>query len=191
MSAIMNEFDREIAIRLAFSMDLPTGEDMPKGLSDQELSSFENRSGIRLPNVFQDWLKVTNGPCIGLGGMVGIDSRRSIQNIEDIYMRHSNWPANGWIPVANDGFGNFYVLLHEVSGLEPVAFIDCNIDPERISYVASSNLWTFLRFYFSGESKDIEDSQWPFDKNEVLMNDPDILKSQLPLPWECDDFQDQ
>ncbi len=197
----MNEFDRDEAIRLAFAAVLPPGEDIPNGLSDQELTTFENRTGIQLLNVFRDWLKTTNGPFIGPGGMVGIDTPRSIQNIEVTYERHPSWRANRWIPVANDGFGNFYVLLREDSGLEPVAFVDCNIDPDQISYVAASNLWTFLRFYFTkiakdfdesegfDESEDLDDfeelyeSQWPFDKDEVMKVDPDILKSKLPFPW--------
>ncbi len=150
-----------------------------------------------------------NAPTVGPGQILGIapsipyrDMAATLQQFEN-----EEWLAKGWLPLAADGCGSYYVLatqLHGAAG-HPVLFID-EYDYARPTYVVASSLWSFFRFLLIGEEQldravaegflDEHDSQlqmtkyqdllyWPFNKERVLREDPGLSEDLgVPRPWE-------
>jgi hypothetical protein len=88
------------------------------------------------------------------------------------------------LPIAGDGCGNLYVLALKdpVDGSHPVLFMDVSEDDSRPAYVVASCIWRFVRFLLRREQGF---SYWPFEKNRVLEEDPEIEKcSKWARPWE-------
>jgi hypothetical protein len=94
------------------------------------------------------------------------------------------WHLRGWIPVAADGSGDYYVAA-STSSREPegvILFID-QMDFETPAYVVGSDMWHFLYGLACTELRSEE--WWPFDERMVLALDPDLaLHPSLPMPWE-------
>ena len=59
-------------------------------------------------------------------------------------------------------------------------FVDVIESRDEPAFIVASNLWQFLAFLFR---KDLGKSRWPFDKEEVVRSDPQILKTEFVLPW--------
>lgn len=161
-------------------LEKPPGEGIPPGLGQADLDAIENRIGFRLPNVFRTWLMITNGPCVGPGGVVGVNTVRKLQDLEAIYELYPNWKTKRWIPVAGDGCGNYYVLVYSEHELEPIVFVDVMENPDEPAFIAASDLWHFLDFLFRSE---IGKSGWPFSEAEVVQRDPKIVETAFVLPW--------
>jgi hypothetical protein len=99
---------------------------------------------------------------------------------------YPSWKDKGWIPVAGDGCGNYYVLATRGSGVEtakrPIYFVDTSMDREKPAYVVASDLWHFLRFILRDE---LGRDYWPFKKYRVLEEDPDLEEAPgAPKPWD-------
>jgi cell wall assembly regulator SMI1 len=161
-------------------LEKPPGETIPSGLLKDDLDRFEQRTEIELPSSFRSWLMTTNGPCVGPGGIVGIGTTRDLQDLECIYDLYPTWKEKGWIPIAGDGCGNYYVLTHGEYNIEPVVFVDVMENSDEPAFVVASSLWQFLDFLFR---KDLGKSRWPFDEAEVVATDPNIIRTQFVLPW--------
>ncbi|MCE2754248.1 MAG: SMI1/KNR4 family protein [Pirellula sp.] len=170
----------EHVVAILPELEKPPGESIPSGLGQADVDGVESRIGFSLPGSFRTWLKTTNGPCVGPGGIVGVDTARELQNLESIYELYPKWKAKRWVPVAGDGCGNYYVLVHVEYDSEPVVFVDIIENPDEPAFIVASDLWHFLDFLFR---KDMGKSRWPFDKAEVVERDPKILKTELMLPW--------
>jgi hypothetical protein len=100
------------------------------------------------------------------------------------------WRERGWIPVAGDGNGNYYVLDSHTGGpgSHPVYFLDHETDLAKPEYVVASNLWHFLRFLLKREVEgpQARAASWPFNQRLVLEADPELAAyaGVAPLPWE-------
>jgi hypothetical protein len=164
-------------------LPLPPGETLPGGASPEALSGFTARTGVQLPEPLQQWLRLSNGPCVGPGGVFGVAVPRAFLDIERFYARYPGWRARGWIPVAGDATGNCYVSV-PTRGEHPVAFIDLGDDPERPAYAVASDALQFLAFLFE---KELGNPAWPFNAAEVCARDPKLaeLLGELPAPWEA------
>ncbi len=161
----------------------PPGEDIPPGATETEIEALEKDLGFTVPAALKEWLSVCDGPCVGAGGIMGINPRRRMQNIRYILGLHPEWKRKCWIPVAGDGCGNDYVILcsHRVTP-QPVVFVDNAINQNAPAYVVASNFWRFLVFYLE---QDEGKREWPFKREYVIKKDPDILAHrELVLPWE-------
>lgn len=161
-------------------LEKPPGEGIPSGIHLADLDRLEQRIEFKLPSSFRSWLMTTNGPCVGPGGTVGIGTSRDLQDLESIYDLHPTWKAKKWVPIAGDGCGNYYVLIHGEYDVEPVVFVDVMENADEPAFVVASSLWHFLYFLFR---KDLGKSRWPFDKAEVVASDPKILETGFELPW--------
>lgn len=162
----------------------PSDPGLPEGLSDSDIKDFEHRNEIVVPTSLHEWLKFTNGPSIGAGGVRGIRTRYPEYDIEHYYKRHPLWLRRGWIPIAGDGCGNHYVVAtrDEDGPGNPVFFIDCHMDKSQPAYVVASDIWHFFKSYLSREVMEIG---WPFDPAYVLREDPSLAEySKVPKPWE-------
>ena len=162
---------------------------LPKGRSTVAPSSSFLRANAAecipapLPADLEAWLHVVNGANIGPGGVFGVGVRDKSCSMEEMVAGYPEWRIRQWWPIAGDGCGNFYVLVPE-DGRHSVYFIATIVGPEQLCYAAASSLRPFPWFLFKD---DLGETTWPFDKDEVLKHDPDILKCKLaPLPWEAD-----
>ena len=155
------------------------------GASDAEIDSLEARLRLRVPDSLRTWLRFCNGLIVDTGYLCGIRPDFPIIDIETSYAyRPQEWPALGWIPVAGDGCGNFYLIATKNSG-EQVCFCDTisfTTDLRQGVYVVASNLFSFLTGFLSTE---LGEQWWPFDERRVLEHDPGMA-GDLPIPkaWE-------
>jgi hypothetical protein len=168
---------------LLYKVPRPPNDTLPAGISDQEIDEFAGRANVDVPDQLRAWLNFTNAPCVGPGGMMGINAARSSLDIEKVYLYRPSWRSKSWIPVAGDGLGNFFLSVSDpISTRNPIAFFDHEVDgPEAFSYFVASDLWHFLRFLFQRE---LGDYGWPFDRKKVAQDDPEILSlDSAKLPW--------
>ena len=184
MTELNINLQREVEVLLR-EVPGPPGEPIPAGASPRELDDLETGRGFRIPPLLRIWLATSNGPCVGPGGIVGINTKRRIQDVAIVLDRHPPWKEDWWIPVAGDGCGDYYVVAtrNEFGPGEPVLFIDTHEDPATPNYIVASNVWQFLRFLFLDE---LDRTKWPFDETEVVAADPEILSfSGVTLPWDA------
>lgn len=168
---------------LIHKVPAPSGGVTIAGTTKAAIEEFARRNSIHVPGELEDWLLYCNGALVGPGGLYGIRPRDSFLDIEELWAIYGSWKEKGWLPVAGDGCGNYYVLLLNTpdSVDHPVLFMDTSADPETPAYVVASGLWLFLKFLFLDELKLTE---WPFDKEEVLAADPKLAGYRVyPLPW--------
>lgn len=173
-------------LNLLSSVPMAPEDEVPGGLSEQEIGDAEKRMNITFPDELREWLATSNGPCVGPGGIFGVGTDRSSLDLEKIAPLYDSWKALKWIPVADDGMGNYYVLdtRENTECGCPVYFVDTMLDPDRPEYVVASNLWSFLVFLLERE---IGKDEWPFDMEYVLRNDPEIEACEgVKKPWEVD-----
>jgi cell wall assembly regulator SMI1 len=172
--------------RLLAQAPQPPEERLPGGISDTECDAFEQRTGIRLPEEVRQWLKISNGPCVGPGGLYGIRPQRSHLDIEAILDLYPSWKTRQWIPIAGDGCGNYYVIptQEEYGSGYPVLFVDTNSTSDVPAYIVASDIGHFL---VSLLEKELGEKRWPFDENYVTKADPEITRFVgVPLPWMVD-----
>lgn len=157
---------------------------IPKGATEEEIVAFSSRTNLQVPDELHEWLSLSNGPRIGPGGLFGILPTEEQMRIESLYELFPAWREKGWIPVAGDGCGNYFVLDSRVSvrSSHPIYFVDHEDNYVIAQYVVASGLWQFLRFLLRTE---FAISYWPFDKEKVLENDPALqeYKGDVPFPW--------
>ena len=178
--------DQVKQLALAAEKD-PSHPIIPSGIDDISINEFESRTGLTVPAALREWLRYSNGPALGAGGMLGVRTSQMSDDIECKYRRRPDWLERGWIPIARDGCGNYYVIAtREQDGPgNPVFFLDRQDGLIEPSYVVASGLWTFLRFYLQ---HDLGESGWPFDPSKVLREDPALAHyTTVPKPWERTD----
>jgi hypothetical protein len=180
----MKTIEEEVA-GLLRCVPSPPGEAIPPGASDEVIAAFERRCGVAVPSELRQWLKTSNGPCVGPGGLFGIRPLREDLDIELHWRLYPMWKEKQLIAVAGDGNGNYYVLdaNQRTTGGHPVTFIDTMEDPARPLYVVASGLWKFLYFLLA---KELRPSPWPFDRRFMQREDPEIVSfSEYTMPWEA------
>jgi hypothetical protein len=157
---------------------------LPTGATSEQLNAFPQRTGIQLPPELSSWLSISNGPCIGHGGFFGLEASRKDLDIYQYLALCPSWKKKKWIPMASDGCGNFYVVPTngEFGAGFPVVFVDVGESFDLPAYIVASGVVKFIRFLLERE---LGPTQWPFDREEVVRRDPDILKFHgVALPWE-------
>lgn len=175
--------DLKKAMEISLTPPLPPGEHLPGGASRAAIDEAEARLGLTFPDALKDWLALCNGPCVGPGGVFGVRTAREFLDIEEVSSWFPTWRTRGWIPIAGDGSGNYYVLV-PVEGKWPVCFVEASADSDAIAFVVASDLSLFLFALFQKEAG--HDDGWPFDRATVVAVDPEIqvFRGCMPLPWE-------
>jgi hypothetical protein len=173
-------------VRLAAEVPGPPGEPLPPGVTDADIESFAQRTGLLVPPELQEWLRFTNGPCIGPGGVYGIRPLREHLDMERALEFLPEFRANRWLPLATDGCGDYYVLAlgRQKHSPRPVFFVDPYQEGGYgvPTYAVASELWPFLRFLFRRE---LGERGWPFDPAVVLAADSALAGvTGAPLPWQ-------
>lgn len=173
--------DVEHVLRLAERAPSPPDEVLV-GASAAALEGFEARTGLRLSADFRHWLLAVNGATLGPGGLFGVRDARDFLSIEGILKIYPDWVDRGWIPIAADGVGNYWVTAMGPDSTDGwVAFVDTHQDPEVLqSYVASSVLH-FLSFLLTAE---LGEPGWPAHRDHVVALDAAMAGVPDELaPW--------
>jgi len=96
--------------RLVAGADRAPEDDPPEGASAAELARLSDRLGRSLPPLLRSWLSICRGAAIGPGGVFGQRPDRPGLDMVSIRDLSPEWQSLGWLPVAGDGCGNYYVL---------------------------------------------------------------------------------
>jgi cell wall assembly regulator SMI1 len=166
----------------AHSAPVPPGYELPGGADDETLDGFERRTGLLLPAPLRAWWGAVNGAQLGPGGLFGVRDPDDFLSAERYLRLYPGWAGSGWIPIAADGLGDYWVTAPGPRGGEGwVAFIDCHDDPHRIRSYVASDVLRFLRFLLDQEQGE---KRWPSDRAHVLAEDPALADVPEQLaPW--------
>ncbi len=167
---------------LALRVPAPPGYTMPAGASETAFKNFERRTGLQLTAQFRAWLAEINGAMIGPGGLFGVREPSDFLSIEKCLRMYPKWRELGWVPVASDGTGNYWVTAPGPGRSDGwVAFIDTHLDPDAFERYAASTVFRFLGFLLESE---LGNRGWPGNKEYVLARDPGLLSVPEALaPW--------
>ena len=150
-----------------------------------DIQQLQSVIGYKLPSSISKWLASCNGCASGPGGLFGIRPDDTRLDILSKYRLYPTWRNKGWIPVAGDGCGNYYVATPDPPLDAPMFFVDTAIDCEKLDYVVASDVRAFAFFLLDRESGH---EGWPFGREWVLRIDSGILAASLaPLPWKVDE----
>ncbi|MBA4020489.1 MAG: hypothetical protein C0483_25290 [Pirellula sp.] len=161
------------------------------GATRAQIEECEERVGVEFPKEMREWLAISNGPRVARCDFYGTE--RDYFKFDDVYEIFPEWTEREWIPILNDGCGNYWVMVtqEEFGEGRPIVFVKPISDREAAAYIVASDLEHFLEFVLekeilSPELGDFEDTYWPFDQDKVLAKDPDLLSFRdVPLPWDA------
>jgi SMI1 / KNR4 family (SUKH-1) len=122
-------------------------DDPPEGASAAELAVLSDRLGRSLPPVLRSWLSICRGAAIGPGGVFGQRPDRPFLDMVRIRDLFAEWQSLGWLPVAGDGCGNYYVLAEDGT----VGFVEPMNDPGRLERQVSADLLSFMTDLLSAD----------------------------------------
>ncbi|GMV24975.1 MAG: hypothetical protein AMXMBFR58_10060 [Phycisphaerae bacterium] len=163
-------------------------------LSPAMISAFRKSIGFPLPSELRAWLTVCNGSPLVAGLWVarflGVrDKSKAFLDIGGSF-EHQEWRTQRWIPFADDGCGQTFLLVPcKALNRSVVCFHEGTSGAEEIEYVVASSLWHFLvgalSERVSGGEEDSADS-WPFDRKSTLVLDPDLKRVRgFQFPWQA------
>lgn len=191
---------RQMLARFDRRTDIAPVGPPPAPISDAEIDALQDRIGIPVPEGLREWLKIANGAFVGTVAAYGAHPTDCPSSLEEVLEIYPLWRDRKWIPVADDGCGNYYVMPTQGEFGEgfPIVFIEAVTDYETPRYIVASDLAHFLVFLIEEELAlmnidPVEISErpqaWPFDKQIVVHDDPAILNFHgVPLPWEVDEL---
>jgi len=162
----------------------------PPGATGEQVAALGQRLGLASPCELQGLLLLCTAPQVGPAGILGIAPTQPFLDLETILGQHRDdgWADRGWLPIAGDGCGSYYVMATQASSAtgHPIYFID-ERDYTSAVHVCASELWQFLRFLLTAErlAEDEYDTYWPYNKSRVLADDPALAGiTTPPLPWD-------
>jgi hypothetical protein len=156
---------------------------LPNGVSREKIEQFERQHDLSFSDELRDWLTETNAPYVGGQYFMGLDTD-TLRDIEVAFSLVPQWQERGWIPVAGDGSGNYYLEVSrgDFGPGKPIIFLDHEIDLLTPSHIVASSFKVFAENLIHRELHKV---RWPFDKEFVLANDPAILDFKgIALPWD-------
>lgn len=115
-------------------------QEILEGASPGQLARLEERLGRPLPEELATLLTICNGGAIGPGGIYGQRPDETFLDLPSILAMFPEWAEAGWLPVAGDGCGNYWVLL----GDGRVGFVDTMSDPGALDRVTDPDLFSFV-----------------------------------------------
>lgn len=91
----------------------------------------------QLPPQLREFLTVCNGARIGPGGFFGQRPDDSSRDLPAVLAVWPEWAPKGWLPVAGDGCGNYYVMTPDGE----IGFVDTMTDPDVLVLGRYSDLY--------------------------------------------------
>ena len=161
-----------------------------RGATEAELAALERRVGFQLPADLRKWLALVSGVSTAAGCFLGASLEPIHLSIADAWFQNPEFRCRGWLPIGDDGCGNFYVLDLSDRGAigAPVYFVDAGTDWRSQTYVMASSIWPFLHGTLRRDSEGEGDFsvRWPFDRTTTLDFDAALNQHAYPvrLAWE-------
>lgn len=121
-----------------------------RGASGIELAALRTRLGRDLPAQLAELLTICNGARIGPGGLFGHRPDDPYVDLPSYIDLFPQWAERGWLPVAGDGCGNYYVLLADDS----VGFIDPMTVPNALDERTHADLFEFVEAILASDQAD-------------------------------------
>ncbi|SRR5260370_15391812 len=178
----MNEPTIEELIDLARRAPAPPGQDLV-GASEEEIDGLESEIGRSLSPASRGWLRAVNGAMLGPGGIFGVRKAKDFLSIRKHLNIYPEWRTKGWIPIASDGVGNYWVVIPQGPDGNPdwVAFIDIHEDPGSIDRYFASSVPRFIKFLLESE---LGERRWPTDRAYDLEHDQALIAApEEKAPW--------
>jgi cell wall assembly regulator SMI1 len=177
--SVIEEIDRLISA----SEKPPTFQTI-QGATSEQLNAAESVLQFKLPSALIEWLRFCNGTALGPGGIFGVFCNPEVIDIIEHWKRISFWRTAKMIPLAGDGFGNYYAVpLQGDFGIpEPILFIQMSTRDDLGSrIVVASTALHLVKFLLL---KELGESRWPFDREFVTSLDASIESTTgVCLPW--------
>jgi len=136
------------------------------------------------------WIMICRGPVLLRSPLVGFgweNSKNEPFHYRDILDGYPEWATLKWVPIANDGCGNYYVfpLTESFQGLRPVFSVYVSEDTTKLAEVVASNLLIFVKRLIAAEL--YEEEEDPFTREAIIQHDPAVLEiafdaSEAPHP---------
>lgn len=106
--------------------------------SDNNILEVENLLDVKLPNVYKDLLKQSDG-FSNDGGLI-------IYGTEDLIERNKTWEvseyATGYISIGDDGGGNVFLMLQDIDTTEVLVVGSGDMNPHNAYLITSNfNYW--------------------------------------------------
>jgi cell wall assembly regulator SMI1 len=156
-----------------------------RGVSEEDINAFSERTGITVPEDLRLWWRWVYDCSLSHVGFFNIRSSKNL-DVEGLFGLFPLWKDRAWIPLANDGCGNFYLLAarNDFGIGHPVFFVDSASDPNLPAYIVASDMDHFLTGVLVRELEG-PFAGWPFDRDAMLEFDPQMAKYRgLPFPWD-------
>ena len=171
-----------------------------QGMSKTACKVLRQYLNFEPPSDCFEWLTIFNG--IEGSYIKTLYDHNAIMEILAVY---EEWKEFQYFPLAGDGCGGEYLVIPFKKDNEtyfPVVFVECDQPDKELgkyTYIASSSIPIFLEIFLREILYDLEmlfdegyvnkddvppDFWWPYDKDLVLQNDPDIVSFNIRLPWE-------
>ena len=178
------------------------GIKISKGISETACTRLCQYLDFESPPDCLEWLAICNGIEGGcIQNLYGHDSIMEHCTIsEDVY---EGWKKLQYFPLGNDRCGDYYYAIPFKKGGEtyfPVVFVEGSQPGQELgkcTHIMASSVPIFLKYflqliqyelrYFYDEGGKSYDFWWPYDKDLVLRNDPEIASFNITLPWEEED----
>lgn len=179
----MSEFTVNELERVGFLVrEAGTRDQSDPQLVLSNIRRWEDSAGVSVPPVLVEWLLVCNGLRVASGSLFGIGTRKAEIDIRGVLTLFSSWCQKRWIPVADDGCGDYFILAPQGSR-HVVGFVDTASDSDAIAYIVSSCLQTFVRCFLE---ENAEPKGWPFERAVTLEMDPGLAQvvTDWPMPWD-------
>jgi hypothetical protein len=115
-------------------------EETIRGATQTEISELERRLGRPIPEQLHDFLMICNGARIGPGGFFGQRPADPDIDLPAIGALWPDWKQKGWLPVAGDGCGNYFVMTTDGQ----VGFVDTMANPDTFEGEPFPDLFTCI-----------------------------------------------
>jgi hypothetical protein len=158
---------------------------LPAGANADDVDHLASTTGIVVPSEFRKWLLTCNAPRVGYGFYFGINTVDEVLDIRHLIQSYPSWVSRGWLPLAGDGCGNYYLVATrgEFGPGAPVFYVDTAEGEDTPAYLVASNTLYCISFLLK---RDLDRTEWPFNGIEVIGSDPEIVRFDgLPLPWDA------
>ncbi len=145
------------------------------------ITQCELDARYQFPDEYRTWLQQFDVAEIGGCFIFGVGGEGNLEEQQSEYIH------KGWINVANDGCGNYFILVlsKEFSLDAPVIFLDAYQKPDK-AYIVASDFSMFVQSRLKDDG--IEESSeppWLFIREEALSFDLRLeLAKNINLPWE-------
>ncbi len=166
---------------------------IPPGATPAELARLRRDLTFTPPPELESWLTLCRGCEVQAPSIVHLLGTRA-RHFDIAKALLPEWIANRWIPIADDGCGQHYVLIADRAPA-PVAFFEAHA-PERPEYLVASSLPVFLDLAIqeaeaspalSLDEPECVDPVW-FSRDKLLIADPAAAAiMDIPFAWQRDD----